>query len=44
VGSDRQTRSEDLVFQIGRDVLSPRRPQRGIATLHAASFKSPSAR
>jgi hypothetical protein len=35
VGSDRQTRSEDLVFQIGRDALSPRRPQCGIATLHA---------
>ena len=35
VGPDRQTRTEDLVFQIGRDAFSPRRPQCRLATLHA---------
>jgi hypothetical protein len=43
VGSDRKTRAEDLVFQISRDAFSSRRPQRRLATLHAASLKSTSA-
>jgi hypothetical protein len=35
VRSDRQAGTEDLVFQIGSDAFSPRRPEYRLATLHA---------
>ena len=35
VSPDGEAGAEDLVLQIGRDAFSARRPQRGLATLHA---------
>ena len=39
VSPDRQAGAEDLVLQIGGDALSARRPQRGLATLHAGLLR-----